>query len=183
MAGEIQVIDDIGKSVYVVIFNLIGETWNTASKLFEAISASNWSQYAIFLSDTTPGTGVYIGNFPVGIKTAGDYPVVAYEAQVPATAAVGDSTTGAREVMNWDGAAEVPVSSMGPSDMVAELYGSFVVNKTTFQKIMQGLAAVNLGDLTEDYAHSTSQFTDVNDPTTVRARSTNTGTSRSVLLN
>jgi hypothetical protein len=85
--------------------------------------------------------------------------------------------------MHWDGTAEIPVSSMDPSGVVQELYGSFVVNTTTFQKIMQGLAAVNLGNLTEDTTHGTSEFTDVNDPGTVRATSENTETTRSVTLN
>lgn len=182
MAGEIQVIDDVGMNIYVVIFNLVGKIWNTTLKVFEVVSASNWSHYAIFLSDTIPSTGVYSGNFPTDIITPGDYPVVAYEAQTPATAAVGDSPTGAKEVMNWNGTTEIPVSSMGPSDVVAELYGSHVVNTTTFQKIMQGLAAVNLGSLVEDIEHSTSEFTDVNDPDTPRVTSMNTATTREVTL-
>jgi hypothetical protein len=183
MAGEIQVIDDIGLSVYVIVFNLLNQIWNTTTNKFEGVAASNWSKYAIPLVDST-GTGIYTGNFPSNITVAGDYPVVSYQAQTPGTPVVGDpSISGAKEVMHWDGAAEIAVSSMGPSEMVSELFGSFIVNTTTFQKVMQGLAAVNLGDLTEDAGHTTSQFTDVNDPSTVRARSTNTATTREVILN
>ena len=182
MAGEIQIVDDIGLSIYVVIFNLPGQIWNTTLEVFEAVNASNWSHYAIFLSDTTPATGIYSAVFPASITILGDYPVVAYEAQIPATAAVGDLVTGAMELMKWDGTAEIPVSSMDPSGVVQELYGSFVVNTTTFQKVMQGLAAVNLGNLVEDTEHSTSEFTDVNDPNTIRAMSANTETTRSVTL-
>jgi hypothetical protein len=183
MAGEILVIDDIGLGIYVIIFNLSSQIWNTATSAFESVTYNNWADYAIPVVDST-GTGVYIGDFPHGITVTGDYSVVAYEEQTPGTPAVGDfSIPGAREVMHWDGVAEIPVSTMGPSDVVTELFGSFIVNTTTFQKIMQGLAAVNLGNLTEATDHSTSEFNDVNDPNTVRAASTNTETTRSVTLN
>ena len=183
MAGEIQVIDDIGLSVYVIIFNLSNQIWNTTTNAFEGVIAANWSKYAIPVVDST-GTGIYIGDFPHQINDTGDYPIVPYEAQTPGTPTIGDALVpGAKAVMHWDGIAEIPLSTMGPSDVVTALYASFVVNTTTFQKLLQGLAAVNLGNLVEDSAHITSEFTDVNDPNTLRVTSTNTTTTRDVTLN
>ena len=178
-----MVIEDTGLSVYIIIFDVHNKVWNNNINGFEPPVAANWSHYAILLVDST-GTGLYYGNFPTGITGVGDYTVVSYIADTPGTPAVGDSfIPGGEGIMHWDGSAEIEVASMGPADIVSELYGSHVVNTTTFQKIMQGLAAINLGDLTEDNTHGTSGFTDVNDPDTVRVTSTNTQTSRSVILN
>ena len=182
MANEILVIEDVGLSIYVIIFDIYNRIWNTVTSKFESVTVADWGKYAIELTDST-GTGLYFGNFPTGITNVGDYPVVPYTAETPGTPATGDSPIpGAKETMHWGGNVELEVASMGPQDMVAELYASFIVNTTTFQKVMQGLAAVNLGNLVEDSEHSTSEFTDVNDPNTIRALSENTETTRNVTL-
>jgi hypothetical protein len=182
MADEILVIDDAGLSVYVIIFDIDNKVWNNMTSSFETATAANWGDYAVELTDAT-GIGLYFGNFPTGIGVMGDYPVVPYVANTPGIPAAGDSpVVGAKEVMHWSGSSELEISGFGPTDMVTELYNSFVVNTTTFQKVLQGLAAINLGHLTENAAHSTSEFADVNDPGTVRARSTNTTTTREVTL-
>jgi hypothetical protein len=182
MAGEVQIPDEIGLSLYFIVMNLLGEIWNTVSKLFENVTSSNWSKYAIPLNDSVPATGLYSGNFPLGLPL-GDYPVVPYE-MATGTPAVGDfPLSGSSEVMHWDGTAEIPISSMSsPEAIIDALYDSYVVNTTTYRGVMTGWAAVNLGDLEEDEEHGSSTFKDVNDPGTTRVESINTSTSRSVTL-
>ena len=84
--------------------------------------------------------------------------------------------------MHWGGSSEVIISGISPESFVTAMYDSFVVNTTTYRSIMTGWAAVNLGDLTEAADHSTSAFSDVNDPDTTRVESVNTDTTRSVVL-
>ena len=77
MANEILVIEDVGLSIYVIIFDIQNKVWNNATNQFESVTAANWSKYAVKLTDST-GTGFYFGDFPTGVNIVGDYPVVPY---------------------------------------------------------------------------------------------------------
>jgi len=76
MANELVTIYDSGDNIYaIVIYN--GQFWNTSSVAFENWNASNFSNYAITLTEKG-SSGIYIGDFPTAITTFSRMNVIAY---------------------------------------------------------------------------------------------------------
>lgn len=64
------------------------------------------------------------------------------------------------------------------AEIVEALYDSFVANTTTFRTYILAIGAESAGTLTESVDHTTSTFSDLNDPDTIRVTSVNTATTR-----
>lgn len=107
------------------------------------------------------------GNVTVGGYAAG---------QDPATLVLGATAS------SWNTAGTIGAkinAAGGASDPMAAV----AVNTTTYGQILVGLAAVMLGDVTENApAHNMTTFSDVNDPNTTRVVSTNSPTGRTVTI-
>ena len=84
-----------GQTVYAVVLNSSGQAWNTNSSVFETPTAADWSKYAIAMSEQTAGslTGIYAGNFPTAVTTAGVYDIL-FRQQAGASPAPGDANNG-----------------------------------------------------------------------------------------
>lgn len=62
----IEAIYLVGANLYVVIHAPDGTVWNNNTLAFEAYNPSNWSNYAIALTEQA-GSGYYRGTYPVAI--------------------------------------------------------------------------------------------------------------------
>jgi hypothetical protein len=94
-----------GQTVYAVIVNPAAQAWNGATSAFEAITATDWANYAQTLTEAA-GAGLYAGNFPAAITTAGAY-YVAFRQRAGASPAPTDMANGMLGgVLFWSGSAE-----------------------------------------------------------------------------
>lgn len=107
MAGELRAAGAQGQTVRVRIINSAARSWNGSS--FETYDAGNISSYAVTLTEQG-ASGVYVGDFPVGITTAGHYEYFAYSLQNPPTLAETDPIMATGSV-DWDGSASTTPSA------------------------------------------------------------------------
>ncbi len=75
MSKEIQAQYPTGANIYAVVLNPGGQAWNGSA--FETPTLANWSTYAITLAEQST-TGLYQGDFPILITTAGWYSYLGY---------------------------------------------------------------------------------------------------------
>lgn len=118
MANEIQLAYQAGKTVYSIVFNKIGQVWNTVSTLFETYATANLANYVVAL--TNIGTGpsrIYQGNFPSAI-VAGVYSVVAFQ-QIGGSAAESDFLVAEGDIQ-WNGSTVAPLSDTATSGQVGQ---------------------------------------------------------------
>lgn len=75
MPTLIQVVASQGQTVYVFIWNALGQIWNGSA--FVTYVEANWATYAITATEQA-GSGSYFATIPVGITAAGTYSWAAY---------------------------------------------------------------------------------------------------------
>jgi hypothetical protein len=73
MANELRGATGAGQVCYALVMNSSGQFWNTADLAFETFSSGNYADYVIDLDEVGTNTGIYLGNFPSAITTAGTY--------------------------------------------------------------------------------------------------------------
>jgi hypothetical protein len=118
MANELQTQYATGSNLYAVILNAAGQAWTGTGNVFETPNSSHWTSYAVTLNEQI-ASGIYFGNFPTSITTAGPYNVL-LRLRAGGSPAIGDTAIGGSE-LNWSGTAEIPPSA-GFSTLT---YGSF----------------------------------------------------------
>jgi hypothetical protein len=98
MSGELRIASATGAAIYGHIFNPASLLWNGTG--FEAYDSGSYPDYTL-LTTEQGSSGVYVGDFPVGITDAGEYEVIFYlrEGAAPAE---GDPVVGSGTI-NWDG--------------------------------------------------------------------------------
>lgn len=166
MSKELILPYTTGKTVYAIIFSAIGQAWNTSgTPAFEALTSAHWTQYAITLTEQATATGIYEGDFPSAIA-AGSYGVIAYN-QAGGSPATTDLPVG-EEQIPWTG-----------SGRASDPWGG-VMTANQAATLLRNSSAVLLGQETDAADHSTSQFLDPIDNTTVRVTSVNTPIARTV---
>jgi hypothetical protein len=111
MAGELKTQFASGATVYAVVLNAAGQAWRRDVSVFELPTAANWADYAVTMTEQST-TGVYEGNFPTAITTAGVYPVL-FRQQSGGSPAATDQNNGLLGgLFYWTGAAEAfPLAS------------------------------------------------------------------------
>ncbi len=111
MASELKTQFTIGQTVYAIVLSAAGQAWRTDTTVFENPVAANWTHYAVAMIEQST-TGIYEGNFPSAIATAGAY-AIAFRQQAGGSPAATDSNAGMiGGMIFWTGAAEAfPLSS------------------------------------------------------------------------
>jgi hypothetical protein len=111
MAKELKTQFSIGATVYAVVLDAAGEAWRTDSHVFELPTSANWGHYATAVAEQS-GTGIYEGDFPTAITTAGAYNIL-FRQQSGGSPAAGDPTGGMiGGTIFWTGSAEAfPLAS------------------------------------------------------------------------
>lgn len=89
MPTLIQVVAQAGQTVYVFIWNALGQIWNTNTSGFETETDANIQYYAIS-APSQGGTSTYFATIPTAITTAGTYTWAGY-IRLGATPAAGDT--------------------------------------------------------------------------------------------
>lgn len=101
MAAYVEAFTDSGLTLYVMIRNAAKEVWNTDSGAFEAWNASNWTDYAISMTEDSQ-SGFYWAAVPAAIG-AGRLTLLVYnQLTVPGSPAAGDQKFGNSTGL-WDG--------------------------------------------------------------------------------
>ncbi len=92
-----------GNTLYAIIFSPEGKVWNNLTSAFENAESTNWINYAVTMTESD-NSGIYIGNFPVAITSAGFFP---YDVRVQSggSPVVADFTVATGSV-NWTGSNE-----------------------------------------------------------------------------
>jgi len=114
MADMIQTVGPTGQTLYAVITNSVGQYYNPALNGgvggFEAGVATNWTTYAIPLTEQIAGSGKFAGIVPPGISSTGNIGVD-LRRRGGAAPAVGDTNVGGRDVA-WTGTAEASAAAI-----------------------------------------------------------------------
>jgi len=113
MAKELTTQFTSGQTIYAAVLNTAGQIWRADTHVFETPTAANWTKYAIALTEQST-TGIYEGDFPTAIVTAGTYPVL-FRQQSAGSPASTDSANGMLGgTLYWSGTGELsPVSTGG----------------------------------------------------------------------
>lgn len=129
MSNEIDLfLQQSGWTVYVVLKNKSGQFWNTSSLAFETFNASNWTDYDISLTEQG-SSGIYLGNFPSDISSAGTYNYYAYR-QLGGSPAQSDARCGSGTI-DWTGTAAVGAAT---GSMTGSDFRDYVVNGGGFKR-------------------------------------------------
>jgi hypothetical protein len=99
MSNELQIPATTGLTLYAQLLDPGGRYWNTATALFEAYTAADWTAYAIAMTETPAHSGEYIGNLPA--VAPGTYRIN-YLQQAGGTPATTDSLLSS-QVLGWSG--------------------------------------------------------------------------------
>lgn len=75
MPTIIQVVAATGQSVYVFLYNALGQIWNGSA--FEAYNVAHWATYAVTATEQA-GSGSYIANIPSGLTPNANYSWIGY---------------------------------------------------------------------------------------------------------
>lgn len=100
MSGELRIPNVTGLAVYAHVTNSTSRRWNGSQ--FEVYSASDYSLYTVTTTEQG-GSGVYVGNFPIGITTSGHYEII-YYVRNGASPTEGDTAIGTSS-LDWTGEA------------------------------------------------------------------------------
>jgi hypothetical protein len=71
MSNEIRGATGAGQACYALLINSSGQFWNGTA--FETYASVNYDDYVIDLDEVGTNTGIYLGDFPSTITTAGTY--------------------------------------------------------------------------------------------------------------
>lgn len=99
MSGELFIPSGTGLSVYGHVKNATSQRWNGSA--FETYIGSNYGTYTNWLTEQG-ASGMYAGDFPVSIITAGHYEVIYYSADTPGVSTQGDRVIGVGSI-DWSG--------------------------------------------------------------------------------
>lgn len=126
MANEIITLGTTGATHYAqVIRQTDGAIWNTATPGFEAYATANIANYDIALAEQGTASGLFMGNFPTGVSTAGAYTVVVRR-RAGVSPAESDVVVGYGEIQ-WTGTA--PTFVLGMLDVAAGIETGLTVRQ------------------------------------------------------
>lgn len=117
MAGEIQASFTTNVTVYVIIRNRVAQAWNTNTGAFETYQTTNYTNYAVSLTEQGTASAFYVGTFPPLIPP-GTYSLVAKQ-QVNVGPAESDPGF-AQGNVEWNGAALAPLSDAVTSGQIGK---------------------------------------------------------------
>jgi hypothetical protein len=118
MSGELQVASTAGLTLNSVIYNRIGQVWNTSTSAFVTYATANLANYVVALTELGTASGVYTGTFPSAI-VAGIYSIVV-KRQTGGAAAEADPLIASGDY-NWSGTVTVPLSDLCTSGQLGQL--------------------------------------------------------------
>jgi hypothetical protein len=112
MGNEIVMCYPTGNTLYIHLFNSIGQIYDTVSTAFDLPISADWADYDISMTERTTATQIYRGDMPV--VAAGVYSFTIRK-QAGGSPAVSDIAVGAGRI-DWNGTAE---SVLGAIELAA----------------------------------------------------------------
>ncbi|MGD0462177.1 MAG: hypothetical protein ABSB74_06790 [Tepidisphaeraceae bacterium] len=126
MSKELKTPFISGATVYAVILNAAGQAWRTDSGVFELPLVGDWAHYANAAMEQST-TGIYEGDFPAAITTAGAYHVLFRQQSGSSPASTDQSNGMLGGTIYWTGTAEsFPLASNAASAASVAMSGSNV---------------------------------------------------------
>ncbi len=154
MSKELQAQYPTGSVIYAVVLSAGGQAWNGSA--FETPLLANWTTYAVTLSEQST-TGLYQGDMPVLITTAGWYSYLAY-LRAGGSAASTDTVVW-NDKLPWTGTA-IAI----PGDVGGALAA---INSKPFNKVIEYIAGATCGNLSEPTDRSTTTIKGINSGSTI----------------
>jgi len=112
MSSELQFRNTAtGDTVYVVAIYENAKWVNDTNEMLETFDETNWTEYAVSLTETPASSYFYAGSFPLWITTAGDYFWIPYKQLGGSPAITDDILVGKPGIIVWNGTAEVQVGT------------------------------------------------------------------------
>lgn len=118
MANEILLSFAASKTVYIFIWNKIGQIWNNSTSAFETYAAGNIANYAISLTQQG-ASSFYLGTFPAAIAN-GDYSIAGKQ-QIGGAVAETDPTIAVESIYPWNGSAQAQIADLTTSGQLGQL--------------------------------------------------------------
>ena len=118
MSGEIQFNFTAGQVCYFLVWNRIGQIWNTSTVAFESYLTANYANYVISAVEQGTASHQYVGNFPSTI-VAGVYGITARQ-RLGGTAAETDPTIATGD-FQWNGSVSFPLSDLATSGQIGQI--------------------------------------------------------------
>ena len=109
MANELRGATGAGQVCYALLMNSSGQFWNGSA--FEAYASVNYANYVIDLDEVGLNTGIYLGDFPSAVTTAGTYEYFVKPSINGASAESEDDPIANTGRIDWTGTAVAAASS------------------------------------------------------------------------
>lgn len=119
MSNELRGATSTGETCYALVLNSSGKFWNGSA--FETFSGSNYSNYDIAVTEVG-STGIYSGDFPVGVTSSGTYEYFIKRQQGGSPAA--DDPISNTGKIDWTGSS---VISAGSGSMLGSDWYNYVL--------------------------------------------------------
>ncbi len=179
MSKELQAQYPTGSAVYAVVLSATGGIWNGSA--FETPTLANWTTYAVTLTEQST-TGLYHGNMPALITTAGWYSYIGYLRAGGSPLSTDTAIWSDR--IPWSGSAiavpvvpdtngQVTVASPTAAAVVTALLATPIESGVTFLQALRAIAAAAGGTLVEPLDRSSTAIAALGNATTPRLASTN----------
>ncbi len=137
MSNELILTTSADATVYTVILNETGQVWQTTTATFVTVVDANWANYDVPMVEQGTSTGIYYGDFPTGITTAGVYNVFGYT-RLTGTPLVTDTLVGEGQVF-WDGTAASSTPTGYDLTTLANVRAYMGISSTTYDVTLASL--------------------------------------------
>lgn len=141
MANELHAHAPAGLTLYAVLLNSFGQTWNGSA--WGTISGANWANYDIAMTEAA--AGIYLATMPAVVAGVYSYAVYERDGVSPATT---DTLRGIGSLV-WDGSAEVsPASATAIAALQSDVDAIKLITDQLDVSAVTQVAASNAGHLT-----------------------------------
>lgn len=123
MASELRAAGSQGLTVRARIINAAAKVWNGSA--FVTYVAGDIATYAVTMTEQG-SSGVYIGDFPIGVTSPGHYEYFSYALQAPPDLAETDPIIGTGS-LEWDGSTEISSDAIIPGTMSGSEWYTYVL--------------------------------------------------------
>jgi hypothetical protein len=150
MANEILTEFLTGETLYALVFNAVGQIYNTALAAFETPGSANWADYDVAMVESATNTQIYRGSMPA--VAAGSY-WISIRWEAGDSPDVGDFTVDGKAI-EWSGSAVVALSGRAAPgdamDLVTDALDAAALKADAVAEIQSGLSTLTQAQILSD---------------------------------
>lgn len=135
MANELRAHGRTGYTHYTQIFDETNQVWNGSA--FVALSGATWTATAVTMTETPSGSGIFLGTFPAGIVTEGQYRWSTYERQTGS--ALNTDPLVWEDTVAWTGAAIYDITDIPTAAEIAAAVPTAAQNAAALLDLSNGI--------------------------------------------